>query len=89
MTELAGQILATLHRIAPDVDPAAVDPARPLVEQLDLDSIDYQNFLAALAAEHGIEIPERDVASLRSIDDLVSYIASRRVSSPRLPARRG
>ena len=89
MTELAGQILATLHRIAPDVDPATVDRARPLVEQLDLDSIDYQNFLAALAAEHAIEIPERDVANLRSIEDLVSYISSTRASSPRPPARRG
>jgi acyl carrier protein len=77
MTDLASQILATLHRIAPDVDPATVDRAQPLVEQLDLDSIDYQNFLAALAAEHAIEIPERDVAGLRSIDDLVRYIAAR------------
>jgi acyl carrier protein len=75
MTDLADQILATLHRIAPDVDPAAVDRARPLVEQLDLDSIDYQNFLAALAVEHAVDIPERDVAGLRSIEDLVSYLA--------------
>lgn len=74
MTQLADQILATLHRIAPDVDPAAVDRARPLVEQLDLDSIDYQNFLAALSTEHAIAIPEVDVAGLRSIDDLVHYV---------------
>lgn len=74
MTELADRILATLHRIAPDVDPATVDRSRALVEQLDLDSIDYQNFLAALSTEHAIEIPERDVAGLRSIDDLVGYI---------------
>jgi acyl carrier protein len=77
MTDLADRILATLHRIAPDVDPAAVDRARPLVEQLDLDSIDYQNFLAALATEHAVDIPERDVAGLRSIEDLVSYLAAR------------
>lgn len=74
MTDLAGQILATLHKIAPDVDPATVDRARPLVEQLDLDSIDYQNFLAALSTEHAVEIPEADVAGLRSIDDLVRYL---------------
>jgi acyl carrier protein len=81
MTPLADQILATLHRIAPDVDPATVDPARPLVEQLDLDSIDYQNFLAALGTEHAIEIPEVDVAGLRTIDDLVRYVATH--ASPR------
>jgi acyl carrier protein len=77
MTDLADQVLATLHRIAPDVDPALVDHARPLVDQLDLDSMDYQNFLAALSTEHAIQIPEQDVAKLRSIDDLVAYIRSR------------
>lgn len=77
MIPLADQILATLRRIAPDIDPATVVRSRPLVEQLDLDSIDYQNFLAALSTEHAIEIPERDVAGLRSIDDLVSYIGAR------------
>lgn len=76
MTDLAERILATLRRIAPDIDPAAVDRSRPLVEQLDLDSIDYQNFLAALSTEHAIEIPEHDVASLRSVDDLVAYITA-------------
>jgi acyl carrier protein len=77
MTDLADQILATLHKIAPDVDPATVDRARPLVDQLDLDSIDYQNFLAALSTEHRVSIPEAEVATLRSIDDLVGYIAAR------------
>ena len=77
MTNLADQILATLHKIAPDVDPSTVDHARPLVDQLDLDSIDYQNFLAALSTEHAVPIPEADVASLRSIDDLASYLAAR------------
>lgn len=77
MTDLADQILATLHKIAPDVDPSTVDRTRPLVDQLDLDSIDYQSFLAALSTEHAVPIPEVDVAALRSIDDLVSYLAAR------------
>lgn len=77
MTDLADQVLATLHKIAPDVDPSTVDRARPLVDQLDLDSLDYQNFLAALSTQYAVPIPEADVAGLRSIDDLVSYIAAR------------
>jgi acyl carrier protein len=77
MTDLADQILATLHRIAPDVDPATVDRARPLTDQLDLDSMDYQNLLAALSTEHAIPIPETDIAALRSIDDLVAYVEAR------------
>lgn len=74
MTTLADQILATLHAIAPDVDPATVDRARPLTDQLDLDSMDYQNFLAALSTAHAMPIPETDIPTLRSIDDLARYV---------------
>lgn len=81
MTELTDQILATLHRIAPDVDPSTVDHARPLVDQLDLDSMDYQNLLAALSTEHAVPIAESDVAGLRSIDDLAGYIRARKPRS--------
>ena len=78
MSDLAAQILATLHRIAPDVDPDAVDHRRPLVDQLDLDSMDYQNLLAALSTEHRVPIQEGDIPTLRSIDDLVRYFEARR-----------
>lgn len=78
MTHLADQILATLHRIAPDVDPATVNRSQPLVDQLDLDSMDYQNLLAALSTEHAVAIREVDLPTLRSIDDLVHYIETRR-----------
>jgi acyl carrier protein len=86
MTDLADRVLATLHKIAPDIDPSTVDRARPLADQLDLDSMDYQNLLAALSAEHAVPIPEADVAGLRSIDELVSYLethASRAASTGR------
>lgn len=74
MTALADQILATLRGIAPDVDPAAVDRSRPLADQLDIDSMDYQNLLSALSTQYAMPIPETDVPSLRSIDDLVHYV---------------
>jgi acyl carrier protein len=74
MTDLADRVLATLHRIAPDVDPATVDRQRPLTDQLDLDSMDYQNLLAALSTEHAVPIPETAISTLRSIDDIVAFI---------------
>ncbi len=74
MTAIADEILATLHHIAPDVDPRAVDRARPLADQLDLDSMDYQNLLAALSTRYAMPIPEADVATLLSVDDLAHYV---------------
>jgi len=82
MTDLADRVLGALHKIAPDVDPSTVDRARPLVDQLDLDSMDYQNLLAALSSEHAMAIPEADVGGLRTIEDLVHYIEAHAGSRP-------
>ena len=76
MTDPADQILAMLHQIAPDVDPKAVDRARPLADQLDLDSMDYQNLLVAISTRYAMPIPEADVPKLRSIDDLARYVST-------------
>lgn len=78
MTTLADEVLAILCKIAPDVDPRRVDRARPLPDQLDLDSMDYQTLLATLSTRYAVEIKEPDVPALRSIDDLVAYIEEHR-----------
>lgn len=73
----ADEIVGLLCRIAPDVDPRVIDHATPLVDQLDLDSMDYQNLLAAIGTRYRIEIDATDVPRLRSIDDLVGYVRAR------------
>jgi acyl carrier protein len=78
MTTLADEVLAALCKIAPDVDPRSVDRSRPLPDQLDLDSMDYQNLLAALSTKYAVSIKEADVPHLRSIDELVAYIETHR-----------
>ncbi len=74
MTDPADQILTMLHQIAPDVDPKTVDRGRPLADQLDLDSMDYQNLLVAISTRYAMPIPEIDVPTLRSVDDLAHYV---------------
>ena len=74
MSDPADQILRMLHQIAPDVDPDAVDRMQPLADQLDLDSMDYQNLLVAISTRYAMPIPETDVPALRSIDDLAHYV---------------
>lgn len=80
--EIAREVLAALHRIAPDVDPDTVDRARPMTEQLDLDSMDYQNLLAAIATRYAVNIAEADLPTLRSVDDLAAYVAARSRGAP-------
>lgn len=75
--ELVGEVLAILGKIAPDLEPAALDRGRPLTDQADLDSLDRQTFLAALGKRYHVEISEADEARLLTLDQIVAYLAER------------
>jgi acyl carrier protein len=72
---LADLVLDTLRGIAPEIDPAALDPEVDLREQVDLDSMDFLNFVTALRDATGVEIPERDYAQVATIDGCAAYLA--------------
>ena len=46
-------------------------------DQVDLDSIDWLNFLLGLHGALGVDIPETDYAALVTLDDLVAYLRTR------------
>ena len=70
-------VLDVLRRIAPEVSPDALQPAKPLRNQVDLDSMDWLNFLVALHEKLGIDIPETDYAKLVTLDDLIDYLVTK------------
>ena len=65
-----------LHRIAPEIDVADVDPAAPLQEAADLDSLDFLNLVTGVYDETGIEIPERDYPLIATVDGFVARLAT-------------
>ena len=73
---LAG-VMAELTSIAPEVDPAGLNRARLLREQVDLDSMDWLNFLIGLHRRFKVDIPESDYGRLRTLDDLIGYLGAR------------
>ncbi len=75
--ELRQSVIDTLRRIAPEVAADSLAPAAPLRDQIDLDSMDWLNFLVGLHAKLGIDIPEADYAKLVTLDDLVAYAKSK------------
>jgi len=74
--------LTTLCSIAPEVEPGEIRPSKPLRQQVDLDSMDWLNFLVALHERLSVEIPEADYARLVTLDDVVGYLA-RKLGVPR------
>ena len=75
--ELRSIALATLQSVAPEVGPDDVRGDRPLRNQVDLDSMDWLNFLVALHEKLAVEIPEADYARLVTMDDVVAYQAAK------------
>ena len=70
-------VLSLLCAIAPELDPDALAPERPLRQQVDLDSMDWLNFLLSLHERLGVNIPEADYARLVSANDVVDYLQAR------------
>ena len=67
-------IFEVLGEVAPEVDPGSVDDDVDLTEQLDLDSMDYLNWMIGISEVTGIDIPQRDVARFLTIRGAIGYL---------------
>jgi acyl carrier protein len=80
--ELQTTILRVLGQIAPEADPEQLRPDVSFRDQLDIDSMDFLNFVIALHKELHVEIPEKDYPKLASLQGCVDYLASARSEAP-------
>lgn len=74
---LKRKILEILVDIAPEVEPDEIRSERTLRSQVDLDSMDWLNFLVALHQQLQVEIPESDYQKLVTLDDLIRYLQAK------------
>lgn len=70
-------VLRVLNGIAPEVEIDALDASRNLRDQVDIDSVDFLNFVIGLHKELKIEIPDADIPKLGTLDSCVGYLVSR------------
>lgn len=75
--EVQAIVVRHLRRIAPEMDAAQLQPEVGLRDQLDLDSIDFLNFIVALHKELHVEVPESDYPKLATLRGCVDYLGSR------------
>jgi acyl carrier protein len=70
-------VLKALTSVAPEIDPASLNPADELRQQVDLDSMDFLNVMIALHASLDVDVPESDYGKLATLNRAVDYLASR------------
>jgi acyl carrier protein len=69
-----------LATIAPEADLDDVAPDEDLADALDLDSMDFLNFLIAISKSTGVEIPESDSHLVRTRAGCRDYLLRHSVS---------
>ncbi len=75
--EIRKVVAELLSDIAPETDPAALPGDSDIREELDIDSMDFLNFIVALAKRTGLPIPEEDYSRLFTKDGIAAYVAEK------------
>jgi acyl carrier protein len=72
--EIRSTVLRILGEIAPEADLNQLKPDVSFRDQLDIDSMDFLNFVIALDEELHVSIPESEYAKLSSLDNCVELL---------------
>jgi acyl carrier protein len=74
----ADQILAIIRDelacLAPEVNFDTADRNRLIQQEFDIDSMDFLNFITALHARLGVNVPEADYARVATISGAQAYL---------------
>ena len=74
--EIRSTVLRILGEIAPEADLNQLKPDVSFRDQLDIDSMDFLNFVIGLDEELHAAIPESEYAKLSSLDSSVELLSS-------------
>lgn len=75
--QLRTAFLTALTRVAPDIEAAQVSDDDHLQDDLELDSMDILNLVAALHESLGVDIPELDYPRIATPGLATAYLAER------------
>lgn len=74
--EIKTAFLQEIHRIAPDINADSVSDGDHLQEDLELDSMDILNLVAALDVRFGVSIAEQDYTRIATPELAVEFLSS-------------
>ncbi len=77
--ELKRVVIEELIAIAPEFTPDEIDAEADLREEMDIDSMDFLNFVIALHKKLGIDIPEADYPQLFTVNGAVDYLSAKSI----------
>lgn len=80
-TEIRRAVMETLAEIVPEANLQALKPEKNFRDQIDMDSVDFLNFVLSLEKRLQVSIPEPDYPKFSSLDGCTMQLSER--TSPR------
>lgn len=75
--EIRLTFLEELTSVAPDIEADNVGPDDDLMQDLEIDSMDFLNLVSALHKRLGVDVPEVDYPSLATVALATQYLVGR------------
>ena len=75
--EIRERVIECLREVAPEADLDDLRPDAPLRDQLDIDSMDFLNFVIGLDRSLRVAVPESNYHQLATLDGCVAYLAGK------------
>jgi acyl carrier protein len=76
-SEVKQIVWRALSNVAPEADLDTIDSVKDLRDQIDIDSVDFLNFVIGLHKELNVDIPDADVAKLTTLNGCVAYLLAK------------
>ena len=73
-TEVEEVLLEIIADIDEEADFDALDPDKPLRDQLELDSMDFLDIVMELRKRYKLQIPEDEYPELASLNSCINYL---------------
>ncbi|HSN04259.1 MAG TPA: acyl carrier protein [Nitrospira sp.] len=75
--EIRQTVLRLLGEIAPEADLTALKPGVSFRDQLDIDSMDFLNFVIMIHKTFGVEIPEAEYPKYGTLNGCVEQLSGK------------
>jgi acyl carrier protein len=73
-SQIRAVILEVIGQILPDEDLSNLKGDVRIRDQVEMDSMDFQDIIMELRRRYGIEVPEEDYVKLATLDSAVAYL---------------
>jgi acyl carrier protein len=75
--QIRNKLFESLRSVAPESEPETLGPDANVREELDLDSMDFLNFVTALHKALALDIPEADYRTLSTLRGAEEYLSQK------------